>query len=646
MSAYPWPETNQRHLVAAVDRVRTYVARHAGAPVEAQEAVDDDGADSPALQVVVESFGLTPFERDVLVLCAGMELNADFAALCAAAHSDPLRPWPTFGLSLAALPGAHWSALSPAGPLRRWRLVHAGQGDTLVTSPLRIDERILHYLAGVWCQDERLQGLLHPIPAAGELPRSHGLLAERIAALWRGAGDRAGPPAVQLVGDDPVEARSVAAAACGPHGQAWALRAADLPRDAEGREQVARLLEREAALTGDVLVLEWDERDDPEVVRGLDSFLEQPLGTVLVCGPQPLRMRQRLLLRVDLERPTPEEQAELWRGVLGTTASLNGTVDTVLQQFRFGAQGIRAAGAAARSAAVAVESGEPADPAEGLWEACRAQARPRLDDLAQRVEPVSSWADLVLPAAQLQTLREIAMHMRNRGRVYHDWGFAGRGSRGLGIAALFAGPSGTGKTMAGEVLARELRLDLYRIDLSAVVSKYIGETEKNLRRVFDAAEEGGAILLFDEADALFGKRSEVKDSHDRYANIEVSYLLQRMEGYRGLAVLTTNAREALDAAFLRRIRFVVQFPFPDAVQRAEIWRRAFPAATPTEGLDHARLARLSVAGGNIRNIALGAAFLAADADEPVRMSHLLRAARSECAKLDRPVTDAETAGWG
>jgi SpoVK/Ycf46/Vps4 family AAA+-type ATPase len=188
-------------------------------------------------------------------------------------------------------------------------------------------------------------------------------------------------------------------------------------------------------------------------------------------------------------------------------------------------------------------------------------------------------------------------------------------------------------------------LDLYRIDLSQVVSKYIGETEKNLRRIFDAAEAGGVVLLFDEADALFGKRSEVKDSHDRYANIEVSYLLQRMETYRGLAILTTNQKSALDSAFLRRLRFVVQFPFPDAAGRAEIWRRVFPAETPTESLDPVRLARLTVAGGTIRNIALSAAFLAAEAKEPVRMSHLLRAARGEYVKLEKPLTDTEVAGW-
>jgi SpoVK/Ycf46/Vps4 family AAA+-type ATPase len=280
-----------------------------------------------------------------------------------------------------------------------------------------------------------------------------------------------------------------------------------------------------------------------------------------------------------------------------------------------------------------------------LWDAARVQARPRLDDLTQRVKPVATWDDLVLPQMQKRMLREIAMHVRRRMMVYEAWGFAAKSSRGLGISALFAGASGTGKTMAAEVLANDLRLDLYLIDLSQVVSKYIGETEKNLRRVFDAAEAGGAILLFDEADALFGKRSEVKDSHDRYANIEISYLLQRMEAYRGLAILTTNMKSALDTAFLRRIRFVVQFPFPNADQRAEIWRGVFPREVPTEGLDVEKLARLNVAGGSIRNIALHAAFLAADAGEPVRMRHLLRAARTEYGKLEKSLTEAEIRGW-
>jgi SpoVK/Ycf46/Vps4 family AAA+-type ATPase len=300
-----------------------------------------------------------------------------------------------------------------------------------------------------------------------------------------------------------------------------------------------------------------------------------------------------------------------------------------------------AIGDAARSALV----GRGDDLESRLWTACRTQARPRLDGLARRLEPIATWDDLVLPAAQTESLREIVSQVRRRATVYERWGWMQRGDRGLGITALFAGASGTGKTLTAEVIANALALDLYMVDLSQVVSKYIGETEKNLGRIFDAAEAGGAVLLLDEADALCGKRSEVKDSHDRYANIEVSYLLQRMEAYRGLAILTTNMKSALDPAFLRRLRFVVSFPFPDAPQRAEIWRRIFPAATPTDGLQIDKLARLNIAGGNIRNIALHAAFLAADVGTPVGMGHLLRAARSEYAKLEKPLTEAEIGGW-
>jgi len=229
--------------------------------------------------------------------------------------------------------------------------------------------------------------------------------------------------------------------------------------------------------------------------------------------------------------------------------------------------------------------------------------------------------------------------------VYEEWGFAEKINRGLGITVLFHGPSGTGKTMAAEVLANKLGLDLYRIDLSTVISKYIGETEKHLRQIFDAAEQGGAILLFDEADALFGKRSEVKDSHDRYANIEVSYLLQRMEAYRGLAILTTNQKSALDAAFLRRIRFVIQFPFPDAGQRTKIWSRIFPRQIPTESLNFQKLSKLNVTGGNIQNIAMNAAFIAAEQERPVTMSDIRNATQMEYAKIEKPLSVAETKDW-
>jgi SpoVK/Ycf46/Vps4 family AAA+-type ATPase len=335
--------------------------------------------------------------------------------------------------------------------------------------------------------------------------------------------------------------------------------------------------------------------------------------------------------------PTPDadEQRQLWQHALGS-ATPTGELDAVVAQFRWGA------GRIARTAAAL--QGRPLTPGE-LWRACRDRAPARLSELAQRVVPQASWDDLVLPEAQKLTLAQIAVHMRHRFQVHEGWGFAGEGARGLGITALFAGDSGTGKTLAAEVLAGVLDLELFRIDLSAVVSKYIGETEKNLKRVFDAAEDSAAILLFDEADALFGKRSEVKDSHDRYANIEVSYLLQRMECYRGLAILTTNHKAALDAAFTRRLRFIVQFPFPEATEREAIWRRAFPARTPTQGLAWAKLARLQAAGGHIRNIALGAAFHAADAGQAVGMEHVLRAARADAAKRERAMADSETRGW-
>jgi SpoVK/Ycf46/Vps4 family AAA+-type ATPase len=252
-----------------------------------------------------------------------------------------------------------------------------------------------------------------------------------------------------------------------------------------------------------------------------------------------------------------------------------------------------------------------------------------------------TWADIVLTDEGQRTLTQIADQVAHRTTVYETWGFGDRVTRGLGLSALFAGPSGAGKTMAAEVLANHLRLDLYRIDLSAVVSKYIGETEKNLRRLFDAAEGGGSILFFDEADSLFGKRSEVRDSHDRYANIEVNYLLQRMEAYRGLAVLATNLRSALDSAFLRRLRFIVEFEFPAAAQRRAIWEKAFPPAAPHADLDFDRLGRLQASGGMIRNIALNAAFLAAGAETPITMRHVLAAARTEFRKLELPMPERD-----
>jgi ATPase family associated with various cellular activities (AAA) len=677
-TAFPdtWSEANQRYLTAALAVVLALLERHAAHPQDAQEEQDkprrwrrrasihtdvpqieegegpaealDKAAEAmpalPALETLCVTFGLSTFERNLLLLCAGMELDSTFAAHCAAAQDDPQHGYPTFGLALAALPEAHWSALTPIAPLRYWRLVEPTGGDTLTASRLRIDERVLHYLAGMHHLDERLQGLVEPLDVAGELPPSHHVLMHKITRLWSQTKEGSTVPAIQLCGEDDAGKRSVASTASAAVGlRLHAIRAADVPVAATEREALARLWEREAVLSGSALLVECQEPGEAENLRPAISLLERLGGALVVTSREPLSTRRRQLIRLDVNKPSAAEQRSLWHDALGPLAhELNGQIEVLTTQFDLGVQEIRTASSGLLAD---TSTADEEISATALWDLCRVQSRPRLDDLAQRIEPAAGWDDLVLPEAQHQILREVAAHVRQRTRVYEAWGFAAKGARGLGISALFAGASGTGKTMAAEVLANELRLDLYRIDLSQVVSKYIGQTEKNLRRVFDAAEEGGAILLFDEADALFGKRSEVRDSHDRYANIEVSYLLQRMEAYRGLAVLTTNMKDALDSAFMRRIRFVVQFPFPDTAQRAEIWRCVFPPETPTEGLDTNTLSRLSVTGGNIRNIALNAAFLAADAGEPVRMAHLSRAARSEYAKLEKPLTESEIGGW-
>jgi ATPase family protein associated with various cellular activities (AAA)/winged helix domain-containing protein len=647
-----WTEANQRYLTAALAEVRARLQQQAAtdgnAPPddgpEAGTAFPADMLPPPALETLCAAFGLSPFERQIVLLCAGVELDARFPGLCAAAQGDPARAYPTFSLALAALDDPHWSAVTPAGPLRRWRLIELNppSGVPLTLSPLRLDERILHYLAGVQHLDERLADLLTHVYPEDELVPSHQALAGDIGDSLVRANGR--PPLIQLCGTDGGANRSIAAAACAAVGlHLFALPAEAIPTHPAEREGLLRLWAREATLTTSALYIDATAIDvaDPHAVVGVTAFLERVRGVILLATRARWAGMLRPMRTIEIQKPAPDEQRALWQAVLGEAAPrLNGHVTRLATEFNLSATAIQATAREALDGA-----GPPEALAARLWDAGRAQVRPRLDDLAQRIEPAASWEDLVLPASARQALLEIAAHVRQRATVYDEWGFATKGARGLGISALFAGASGTGKTMAAEVLAGELDLDLYRIDLSQIVNKYIGETEKNLRRVFDAAEDGGAILFFDEADALFGKRSEVKDSHDRYANIEINYLLQRMELYRGLAVLATNMKSALDPAFLRRIRFVINFPFPDATQRAEIWRRIFPAATPTQGLDMARLAQLNVAGGSIRNIALNATFLAADAGEPVQMRHLLQATRSEYAKVEKPLNATEIGGW-
>ncbi|MCY1498764.1 ATP-dependent zinc metalloprotease FtsH [compost metagenome] len=624
-----WTAVNQQLLVAEFVRLRALLGE--GTLDAAQARIDDLRAtlgEPAAIDSLVQLFELSAFERDLLLLAAGVEMDARLAQLCAQASGQATRPWATFGLALAALPAPHWSALAPLEPLRRWRLLEVDEHAGLTAGRLRIDERVLHFLGGLNALDHRLQPLLQPVPRPGLMCRAHAAVVGAAIDRLQHGRERLRP--ILLHGDDPSGQQDVAAAIARRLGVAlFRLRAADIPGAVHEQAALATLWQREAALLGSALLIVAQDDD-----KALAAFVARLDGLVLIASRAPSALDGEAFA---VDRPDVPEQRRLWREALGERAAgLAPTLDALAGQYRLGARRIAAI-------ATQLDGDGSADPTR-LHRACRGAA-PGMSELAQPIEARVEWADLVLPEAQLLTLQQIAVHTRHRLTVHHDWGFAAKGARGLGIATLFWGDSGTGKTLAAEVLANTLDLALYRIDLSAVVSKYIGETEKNLRRVFDGAEELGAILLFDEADALFGKRSEVKDSHDRYANIEVSYLLQRMEGYRGLAILTTNHKAALDSAFARRLRFVVHFPFPDAVQREALWRGVFPAATPLAALDYAKLARLAVPGGTIRNIALAAAFLAAEAGTAVGMPHLLRAAHIEAAKRDKAISDSETRGW-
>jgi SpoVK/Ycf46/Vps4 family AAA+-type ATPase len=348
-------------------------------------------------------------------------------------------------------------------------------------------------------------------------------------------------------------------------------------------------------------------------------------------------------ISIELNFPTPEDglRKDLWQQVCGDDYKIAADVDlaVVASKFRFTPGQMRDALLAARTAAELRSPGNHTITIADLHEGCRAQSSHKLGTLARKIQPVYHWDDIVLPADVFEQLREICQRVVHRYRVLGDWGFGRKLSLGKGVNALFAGSSGTGKTMAAEIIANELALELYKIDLSGIVSKYIGETEKNLESVFEAAEDSNALLFFDEADALFGKRSEVRDSHDRYANIEISYLLQRMEQYEGVTILATNRRGNLDEAFTRRLAFTIHFPFPDEAHRQRIWNGIWPTeAMRDESVDLKFLAeRFKLSGGNIKNVALAAAFLAVEDKSAITMAHVMHAVRREYQKMGKPL---------
>jgi len=627
-----WARDNQRHLaLAAAAAAALLDARtdEADEPARAAELlaaqVRDTTGRPTALDRLSGLFALTGFERDLLVAAAAPELGLPAA-------TGPV----TFSRALTRLPAAHWSALLPDAPLRGWRLLDLPaplpptEFGGLPQLSLAVDERVLHALLGADTLDDRLAGRCRlALPVCRLTPTQRTVVAS-LAALVRPVP---GAEGCVLTGEDRLTRRQAVIDAATRLGlSALAVDGADLPDAAPTLDELARLLARESALGHRLVLVEATAETRSRCLRLLTACTPLGVPAVLSADEAPpghelpaLRLpsatapeRRSLFAEALAAARLPDDPGDLADHHALTPAALTLAVERTRR---------RATGP------------QPADVAA----ACRALAERPLHGLATVCRPVSRLDELVLPEQATRSLRAMLAHVRQRRRVHGDWGYGERG-RGLAVTALFTGPSGTGKTTAAEAVARELGVDVVAADLSQVVSKYIGDTEKHLARLFDAAETG-AVLLFDEGDALFAKRTQVRDSRDRYANLEVSYLLQRLETFNGIAVLTTNTREAIDPAFIRRMRFVVTFPFPDAAQRARLWTAAFPAGVPTRDLDPARLAQLAVSGGTIAQLALHAAFLAADEDSPVGMAHVLEAARIECDKLERPLAAQEIRGW-
>jgi len=662
-----WQERNRQHLSAALNWLRLRLMRMAESAAgedvslrenkvteaeitQAAEVVSsaEETEPSPALVILSRRFGLSRFEQAVLLLCSAVEFDTHIPSLCARAQGELNRCFPTFALALSVFDEPSWDVLSPERPLRYWRLIEIGQpgAQSLITSPLRADERIVNYLKGLNYLDDRLIPLLAPFDVpAGETNLSPSQQKIAASVVQHLDSSRNGVmPVTQLVGMDTLSKQLVAqqiATTLGLHLNR--LPTELLPIQPVELEALARLLQRESTLLPIAIYLDAHEPDTVVKPEGskqhtavpLNRFLARTQGIFFLSSREVRSNPGRATIAFEVKKPTSAEQQAAWADTLKDAA--NDSPGLLAGQFNLNISTINQV--VRRMFAEPGSNGHSLH--ERLWDACLVSTGPKLDILAQRLEPKATWDDIVLPEEAKDLLHQITDQIKQRSKVYDTWGFRKKLNRGFGINALFTGDSGTGKTMAAEVIANELRLKLYRIDLSGVVSKYIGETEKNLRRLFDAAEDGGAILFFDEADALFGKRSEVKDSHDRYANIEINYLLQRMEAYNGLAILATNMKNALDKAFVRRLRFIVDFPFPGMKERKIIIQKVFPSEVPKGKLDYDRLARLSLTGGSINNIAINSAFMAAQSGSPVTMELILSAARAEFRKMERPVKESD-----
>ncbi len=563
---------------------------------------------------------LSHFERDLLLLAVGWEVDGALAA--AVGHVRP-----TLGFALARLPNPHWDALSPDGALRRLGLLELGDGDGLVRRTLIAPERLVHHLLGGSAMDPLLTQRMLPVAPAGPPPASYQAAAAPVVDAL-GSGELA---VVQLLGDDSGSCRQHGVLIAGMLGlELHAIAASDLPIG-DALDAFVGAWNREAYLGGRALLisLRASDRDDRTARSHVDAVCSRLLGPLFVDAASRWPLNAETI-HVFVQRPSHSDQRALWEWHLPDHKA---ETEALAAQFDLGPEAIERIARAFN----ALPNGD--NVGATLRALCRTLAGPEVGGSAERIETRAGWESLILPETAASVLREMVAQVRHRHVVLDQWGMRPTGGRGGGIVALFAGPSGTGKTLAAEVIAHELGMELYRVDLASVMSKYIGETERNLRAVFDAADATECVLLFDEADTLFGSRSEVRDSNDRYANLEVSYLLQRLESFRGVAILTTNLRDHVDTAFVRRFRFVVEFPYPDEAARRSIWHGALGPDVPTRQLDTERLARLPLSGAEIRNAAVAAAFLAVRDGSCVTMGHVRRAIRAEYAKTERPINE-------
>jgi hypothetical protein len=659
-----------RGLYISQHDVERDLDREAGAPVFASSFLISPPVAGSPLDELGRAFLLSPFAMSTIAIALAPEVDLRYERLYAFLQDDVTRKRPTVDLVLNLLCASASEKLrqrdhfEPGAPLLRHGILHlvpdpVSPPGPLLARHLKLDERVVQFLLGRQGMDSRLPDFCR-LAARPDPPEALPLSPTIKAALsnfegqWR---ERSSGPVLYLRGGSRLQMRRAAEALA--KGLQCALLSADLSRCGESTaafRQEFSLVLREARLQRAIPYLENCDGANQNLLSALVAEVEGPVilsSTRIECSLAP---EDTSVMTLDFSPLEARERRECWERVLnGYGAAMDeDTLDILSCRYRLTPdqieQAVKQSFAEASLRHWTQPSAKPdelwaAPPPDELFAAARAQAGQALGAVAFKLPLKQTWSDLVLPACVVRQLREFCARVARADQVLGDWGFDRKLSLGKGNAALFAGPSGTGKTMAAEVIARDTKLDLYKVDLASVISKYVGETEKNLDRIFRAAENASAILFFDEADALFGKRSEVRDSHDRYANIEISYLLQKMEAYQGAAILATNLSQNIDESFARRFATTIRFPFPDEPARERIWRTIWPAETPLgDDINFRYLAaRFKLSGGNIKNAVLAAAFLAAEDGGPVSMMHLLRAVECEFQKMGKSVSAEELA---